>query len=141
MPAKRTTPPRVSTPEVNEQAFKHDVSVVGLGRVGLPLALSFADRGLGVVGVDRDPARLAAVRDGVMPFQEEGTQELLDRVRKGDRLHLSEQIENAADARYIVLTLGTPNLWHIEIDITDIRSVLDSLLGLCGITRASARRF
>ena len=130
MPAKRATPPRVSTPEVNEQAFKHDVSVVGLGRVGLPLALSFADRGLGVVGVDRDPARLAAVRDGVMPFQEEGTQELLDRVRKGDRLHLSEQIENAADARYIVLTLGTPNLWHIEIDITDIRSVLDSLLGV-----------
>ena len=31
-----------------------DVSVVGLGRVGLPLALSFADRGLRVIGVDRD---------------------------------------------------------------------------------------
>ena len=34
-----------------------DVSVVGLGRVGLPLALSFADRGLEVVGIDNDPAR------------------------------------------------------------------------------------
>ena len=32
-----------------------DVAVVGLGRVGLPLALSFADRGLDVVGVDNDP--------------------------------------------------------------------------------------
>ena len=27
-----------------------------------------------------------------------------------------------------MLTLGTPSLWHIEIDISDIRSVLDSLL-------------
>ena len=29
------------------------VAVVGLGRVGLPLALSFADRGLEVIGVER----------------------------------------------------------------------------------------
>ena len=36
-----------------EQRF---VSVIGLGRVGLPLALSFADRGLNVLGVDHDPA-------------------------------------------------------------------------------------
>jgi threonine dehydrogenase-like Zn-dependent dehydrogenase len=34
------------------------VAVVGLGRIGLPLALSFADRGLSVIGVDRDPERL-----------------------------------------------------------------------------------
>ena len=45
-----------------------DVSVVGLGRVGLPLALSFADRGLRVIGIDNDPARLGAVREGAMPF-------------------------------------------------------------------------
>ena len=58
-----------------------DVSVVGLGRVGLPLALSFAERGLHVVGIDNDPARLGAVRDGRMPFEETGAQELLDRIR------------------------------------------------------------
>jgi len=44
-----------------------DVAVVGLGRVGLPLALSFADRGLSVVGIDNDAARLGAVRDGTRP--------------------------------------------------------------------------
>jgi UDP-N-acetyl-D-mannosaminuronic acid dehydrogenase len=113
---------------VSQQAFKHEVSVVGLGRVGLPLALSFADRGLEVVGIDKDPARIAAIEDGVMPFHEHGTQELLDRVAGSGRLRLSGRIEDAAEARYIVLTLGTPNLWHIEIDISDLRSVLDSLL-------------
>jgi UDP-N-acetyl-D-mannosaminuronic acid dehydrogenase len=113
---------------VNDPAFKHEVSVVGLGRVGLPLALSFADRGLATLGVDRDSARVESVRAGVMPFHERGTQELLERVNAGDRLDLSERIEDAAGARYIVLTLGTPNLWHIEIDISDIRSALDTLL-------------
>src|SRR5712691_3225337 len=107
-----------------------EVSVVGLGRVGLPLALSFADRGLKVVGVDNDPARLDAVREGRMPFAETGAQELLDRVKASGRVSLSERVADAAGARHIVLTLGTPSFSHIEIDMRDIRSALDDLLGL-----------
>jgi len=111
-----------------DHSFQNDVSVVGLGRVGLPLALSFADRGLATVGVDRDSERIATVAAGVMPFQERGTQELLERVQQGDRLTLTDRIEDAASARYIVLTIGTPTHSHIEIDISEIRSALDSLL-------------
>jgi UDP-N-acetyl-D-mannosaminuronic acid dehydrogenase len=107
-----------------------DVSIVGLGRVGLPLALSFADRGLEVVGIDNDAARLGAVRDGRMPFQETGAQELLDRVHASGRLSLSERVADAARARHIVITLGTPSFSHIEIDMRDIRSALDDLLGV-----------
>ena len=63
-----------------------EVAVVGLGRVGLPLALSFADRGLRTIGVDRDPARArVALREGRMPFAEAGAQELLERVREAGR--------------------------------------------------------
>jgi UDP-N-acetyl-D-mannosaminuronic acid dehydrogenase len=107
-----------------------DVSVVGLGRVGLPLALSFADRGLTVVGIDNDPARLGAVREGRMPFAENGAPELIDRVHAGGRLSLSERVVDAARARHIVITLGTPSFSHIEIDMRDIRSALDDLLGV-----------
>src|SRR4051812_248775 len=112
----------------DSRGFEHDVAVVGLGRVGLPLALSFADRGLAAIGIDKDPALLEAVREGTMPFHEHGTQELLERVLTKGGFAVSERIEDAAAARHIVLTLGTPSLWHIEIDISDIRSVLDSLL-------------
>jgi UDP-N-acetyl-D-mannosaminuronic acid dehydrogenase len=105
-----------------------DVSVIGLGRIGLPLALLFADRGLRVVGVDKDPERLAALRGGVLPFEEEGVQEVLDRVRGTGALKLSDVVADAAAARDIVLTLGTPSFSHIEIDMRDIRSVLDALL-------------
>ena len=107
-----------------------DVSVVGLGRVGLPLALSFADRGLTVVGIDNDRARLGAVREGRMPFAENGAPELIDRVHASGRLSLSESVVDAARARHIVITLGTPSFSHIEIDMRDIRSALDDLLGV-----------
>jgi UDP-N-acetyl-D-mannosaminuronic acid dehydrogenase len=112
----------------DSRSFEHDVSVVGLGRVGLPLALSFADRGLETIGIDKDAELIETVDAGVMPFQERDTQELLERVRGKGGLVLSKRVEDAAGARHIVLTLGTPSLWHIEIDISDIRSVLDALL-------------
>lgn len=109
--------------------MRADVAIVGLGRIGLPLALTFADRGLQVVGVDRDPERLAALRAGRMPFEEPGAQALLDRVRSAGTLELSDRAADAARADDIVLTLGTPALAHIEIDMRDIRSALDDLLG------------
>jgi UDP-N-acetyl-D-mannosaminuronic acid dehydrogenase len=105
-----------------------DVAVIGLGRVGLPLALAFADRGLDVVGVDVDQRRLGAVREGRMPFEETDGQAVLDRVHAAGRLALSDRVTDAAQARAIVITLGTPTHSHIEIDIRDIRSALDDLL-------------
>src|SRR3954447_11626793 len=105
-----------------------DVSIIGLGRVGLPLALCFADRGLRVHGIDKDPERLLAVEGGTMPFEENGAQELLERVRASGRLTLSDSVPDAAEAEHIVITLGTPSFSHIEIDMRDIRAALDDLL-------------
>jgi UDP-N-acetyl-D-mannosaminuronic acid dehydrogenase len=105
-----------------------EVAVIGLGRIGLPLAISFADRGLRVLGVDKDPDRLAAVRDARMPFEEPGAQDALDRVHAAGTLTISDRVADAALAEHIVITLGTPSLSHIEIDISDIRSALDDLL-------------
>jgi UDP-N-acetyl-D-mannosaminuronic acid dehydrogenase len=65
-----------------------------------------------------------------MPFSETGTQELLERVLAGDNLTLSARVVDAAAAESIVITLGTPSFSHIEIDIRDIRSALDDLLGV-----------
>jgi len=104
--------------------MRYDVSVIGLGRIGLPLALSFADSGLSVLGVDTDAERLGAINERRMPFKEPGTDELIARVE----LNTSTRAADAAEARAIVLTLGTPALSHIEIDIRDIRTVLDDLL-------------
>src|SRR3954447_754122 len=106
--------------------MSYDVCVIGLGRIGLPLALSFADAGLTVLGVDNDTRRLDGLRERRMPFKEPGTDELLARVG----LELSPRAADAAQADAIVLTLGTPAMSHIEIDIGAIRAVLDDLLPL-----------
>jgi UDP-N-acetyl-D-mannosaminuronic acid dehydrogenase len=104
------------------------VAVIGLGRVGLPLALSFAAHGVEVIGVDKEQSVLDSIAGGRMPFSETGTQELLGQV--GGGLRLSRRIADAAAADHIVLTLGTPAYVHIEIDISQVRSALDELLPL-----------
>ena len=65
-----------------------------------------------------------------MPFEETGAQDLLDRVHATDNLQLSDRVADAAAARQIVITLGTPSFSHIEIDMRDIRAALDDLLGV-----------
>jgi UDP-N-acetyl-D-mannosaminuronic acid dehydrogenase len=104
------------------------VSVIGLGRVGLPLALSFADRGLSVLGIDNDPAVLDSIRAGRMPFEEPGAQELLDRARESGGLQCSDRAADAARADDIVITIGTPSFSHIESDLRQVRAALDDLL-------------
>src|SRR3954453_23701789 len=108
--------------------MRYDVSIVGLGRVGLPLAISFADEGLRVLGIDNDPERLEAVRSGRMPFQEAGGDVALARVHESGGLAVSDRVADAAGAAHIVITLGTPTFSHIEIDMRDIRSAVDDLL-------------
>ena len=106
------------------------VSVIGLGRVGLPLALCFADRGYRVIGVDDNPVVLDSIRSGRMPFVEAGTQELLDRVLASGRLELASRAADAASAQDIVLTIGTPSFSHLESDLSQVRAVIDDLLPL-----------
>jgi UDP-N-acetyl-D-mannosaminuronic acid dehydrogenase len=108
--------------------MSHDVAVIGLGRVGLPLAITFADHGLSVLGIDKDAELLGTLKAGRMPFKEPDTEDPLARVVASQHLELSERAADAAQAEAIVLTLGTPSFSHIEIDMSDIRTVLDALL-------------
>ena len=98
--------------------------------MGLPLALCFADRGLHVLGVDHNPAVLDSIRTGRMPFNEAGTQELLDRVSASGRLELAERAADAAEADDIVITIGTPSFFHFESDLRQVRAAVDDLLPL-----------
>src|SRR5436305_1027148 len=106
------------------------LAVIGLGRVGLPLALSFADRGIRVLGIDHDAAVLKSITAGRMPFSETGTQELLDRVGKTNLLELTDRAGDAPRADDIVITIGTPSFSHVESDLRGVRAAVDDLLPL-----------
>ena len=78
-----------------------DVSVIGLGRVGLPLALCFADRGLRVHRRRQRPRAAARPsRPARCRSRRPGAQELLERVRASGRLALSDRVADAAQAEH-----------------------------------------
>src|SRR4051795_12164496 len=110
--------------------MEFDVAIIGCGRVGLPLALAFADRGLRTIGIENARERLEAVRAARMPFDEPGAQAALERVTAAGTIAWSDRVADAAEARHIVITLGTPSFSHIEIDMRDIRGALDDVLPL-----------
>jgi len=85
-----------------------EVSVIGLGRVGLPLALSLADRGLRVIGIDNDPAGWPPCARGACRSLRPAPRSNFERVTESERLSLSERVADAAQATQIVITLGPP---------------------------------
>ena len=97
--AKRAKGPRKNVKEV--------VSVVGIGRVGLPLALFLAENGYQVYGLDIDQEKINVISQKIMPFMEEGAQELLQKhVNKS--FVATVDFSNIAKSKVIILTLGTP---------------------------------
>ncbi|HEY7494165.1 MAG TPA: nucleotide sugar dehydrogenase, partial [Candidatus Tectomicrobia bacterium] len=59
------------------------VSVIGLGYVGLPLAIEFARAGYRVTGIDTDPEKVAGINAGKSHIQDISHAELLQVVNRG----------------------------------------------------------
>lgn len=72
------------------------IAVVALGKIGLPLALQFADRGHDVVGVDVNDAVVAAVNSGIEPFP--GESQLQERLTAALSAGLFRATTEYADA-------------------------------------------
>jgi UDP-N-acetyl-D-glucosamine dehydrogenase len=95
------------------------VGVVGLGYVGLPLAVAFARAGFLVIGVDADPARAALLASGESPVEDVPTADLRPLVESG-RLVVRSAPEALAKADAIVICVPTPLGKSKEPDISFI---------------------
>ena len=96
------------------QDFSRDVVVIGgCGRVGLPLGLAFADRGLRVTLFDINPAAVAEVEAARLPFEEPGAAEVLARVA-GHTLEATTDPACVAQAEHVVIVVGTPVDEHLN---------------------------
>ncbi len=65
-----TVDPRARSEHAAEPGTDSRVAIVGLGYVGLPLALSFVEAGLDVVGVDAWEPRVRELREGRSPIDD-----------------------------------------------------------------------
>lgn len=85
------------------------VSVIGTGYVGLVAAAAFADHGNDVVCADIDEAKIAGLKDGIIPIYEPGLEPLVKRNVEAGRLHFTTSNADAAKhAEVVFLAVGTP---------------------------------
>lgn len=90
----------IDTPEKRK---KYTVSVIGCGRMGLPTACLFAEAGFKVIGVDTNPRLISLMKKGKAPFVEPGLDELIkDHVMK-ERLTVTSNTKEAAQASDIIV--------------------------------------
>ena len=88
---------------------KYDVCVVGgAGHVGAPLAIVFASKGLSTLIYDINSKATDTLASGEMPFLEEGAEPLLRSVLATKKLAFSSDVAAVAEARFVVVTIGTP---------------------------------
>lgn len=88
---------------------KYDVVIVGgLGHVGLPLGIVFADKGLKVCLYDLDKKKASDVQKGIMPFIEYDAEPALKRVIENGLLHISTDAISISDGKSVIIAIGTP---------------------------------
>lgn len=80
------------------------INVIGLGYIGLPTALMLSARGNDVVGTDIDAERIQGLRQGLIPFDEKGMEELFQEALENTIEFTTEYIETDL----YIITVPTP---------------------------------
>ncbi|MHB1469511.1 MAG: nucleotide sugar dehydrogenase [Solirubrobacteraceae bacterium] len=106
------------------------VGIIGLGYVGLPLAVAFAEEGCDVVAVDVDPARVQALEDGDSYVGDISSQRL---AAVAPRIQASADYAPLASADAVVICVPTPLTENRE---PDLRPLLDTGERLAAVLRA-----
>ncbi len=90
------------------------VGIIGLGYVGLPLAVAFAQEGCDVIGVDVDARKIEAIEAGES-YIEDVPSELLSEL--SGRIHATTRYARLAKADAVVVCVPTPLTQNREPDL------------------------
>ena len=90
---------------VNNTEFIYDLGVVGLGYVGLPLAVEAANCGLKVLGYDINPERVQLISDGNSPIEDISNEELS---KSQQNFHATTESKELSNCKNIVISVPTP---------------------------------
>jgi UDP-N-acetyl-D-glucosamine dehydrogenase len=93
------------------------IAIIGLGYVGLPLALQFAGRGVRVLGLDIDPAKTETIQAGRSYIAHVSSADIAAKVKDG-LLEASTDFSRVAHADAVILCVPTPLNHHREPDLS-----------------------
>jgi len=103
------------------------IGVIGLGYVGLPLAVAFAREGVAVIGVDTDARKVEAIEAGA-PYVEDVSAADLAEVR--GRLSVGTRYEALRDAEAVLICVPTPLTRNREPDLGPLVEAARALAGV-----------
>lgn len=82
---------------------REKLSLVGLGYVGMPIAVAFADRGISVIGYDLNPAKIETYKRGKDPTNEVG-----DKAIRDSAIEFTSDETRLKDAKFHIVAVPTP---------------------------------
>lgn len=111
------------------------ICVIGIGRIGLPTALSFANSGLPTIGVDINKTLVNQINSKDFPLKDEpGYGDIFDKVTKNGKFYATTKIDEAVPSSdVIILSLPTPIDNTNSPDYTALKTIgkqLNKLLSL-----------
>ena len=107
---------------------KATICILGLGRVGLPLASVFASKGIDVIGIDINEERLASIRSGKCPFYDPILQENMDVSCNSGKLTVESDLDKIKDRiDVIIVTVGTPTTLGNSVDYSQVYTALEEV--------------
>ncbi|WP_018887611.1 nucleotide sugar dehydrogenase [Paenibacillus massiliensis] len=106
---------------------KLTVGIVGLGYVGLPLALAFTNALIKVIGFDIDPSKIRALKKGESYFSHIDSSQIKEAVEKG-LLDGTTEFSRVQETDIVILCLPTPLNKYREPDLSYVTGTLESIL-------------
>ena len=103
------------------------IGIVGLGYVGLPLAVAFAEAGEQVIGVDVDPGKVAGLREGRSHIEDIPSERLAAAL---DRMEFTTRAVDLHGAEAILVCVPTPLNRNREPDLGPLLGAARTLAGV-----------
>ena len=94
-----------------------NVGVVGLGYVGLPLAMEFAEAGLRVTGVEKDPEKLSVLAEGESYVEDVSSERLAPLLSSG-AIRATDDYAALGEVDAVIICLPTPLDANREPDLS-----------------------
>ncbi len=98
------------------------LSLVGLGYVGMPIAIEFAKRGVNVIGYDLNAAKIETYKSGIDPTHEVG-----DEVIKNTTVEFTSDETKLREAKFHIVAVPTPVNDDHTPDLTPVEGASEIL--------------
>ncbi|NBD35479.1 MAG: nucleotide sugar dehydrogenase [Chloroflexi bacterium] len=105
-----------------------NITVIGVGYVGLVSGACFSDLGNKVTCLDINEERIENLKKGIMPIYELGLEDLVERNVRAGRLFFTTSYEDALkDADFVFIAVGTPSDVDGQADLRYVRMAAESI--------------